>query len=176
MHDASIHPRRRTAFLPLGIAAAVTIVAVAVAAGGRFSLPSSISLHAPDWSVFDGVGLPIQLHLAAALVTFAIGTIQLIGVKGSALHRVLGWTWVLAMGTTAVSSLFIRMLNHGAFSLIHLLSGWVIIALPMAVWAARRHKVDFHKKMMTGLFTGGLLVAGLLTFIPGRLMWRLFFG
>ena len=80
------------------------------------------------------------------------------------------------MLTTAVSSLFIRVLNHGAFSLIHLLSGWVIIATPMAVWAARRHKVDFHRKMMAGLFTGGLVVAGALTFLPGRMMWNVFFG
>ena len=29
---------------------------------------------------------------------------------------------------------------------------------------------------MAGLFLGGLIVAGLLAFIPGRLMWRLFFG
>jgi uncharacterized membrane protein len=29
---------------------------------------------------------------------------------------------------------------------------------------------------MAGLFLGGLIIAGVLTFIPGRLMWRLFFG
>jgi len=29
---------------------------------------------------------------------------------------------------------------------------------------------------MTGMFVGGLIVAGLLTFLPGRLMWTLFFG
>lgn len=30
--------------------------------------------------------------------------------------------------------------------------------------------------MMTGLFMFGLLVAGAFTFIPGRLMYQLFFG
>ena len=29
---------------------------------------------------------------------------------------------------------------------------------------------------MTGMFVGGLVVAGLLTFLPGRLMWAIFFG
>jgi uncharacterized membrane protein len=29
---------------------------------------------------------------------------------------------------------------------------------------------------MIGVYVGGLLVAGGLTFIPGRLMWRVFFG
>jgi uncharacterized membrane protein len=29
---------------------------------------------------------------------------------------------------------------------------------------------------MTGLFTGGLILAGLLAFMPGRLMWNLVLG
>ncbi len=29
---------------------------------------------------------------------------------------------------------------------------------------------------MTGLYFGALVIAGLLTFLPGRLMWRVFFG
>ena len=46
----------------------------------------------------------------------------------------------------------------------------------MAVAAARRHKVRLHARLMTGLFTGGLVLAGLLAFMPGRLMWRLVMG
>jgi uncharacterized membrane protein len=88
----------------------------------------------------------------------------------------LGWTWVVAMGATAVSSLFIRAINPGAFSLIHLLSGWTIVALPMAVYAARRHRVAAHRRAMTGMFVGGLILAGLFAFLPGRLMWAVFFG
>jgi uncharacterized membrane protein len=67
-------------------------------------------------------------------------------------------------------------MNHGAMSWIHLLSGWTIIALPIAVYAARRHKVSLHRRFMTGLFVGGLIVAGGFAFLPGRLMWRVFFG
>jgi uncharacterized membrane protein len=110
------------------------------------------------------------------LMALAIGIVLLAGVKGSRLHRALGWTWVLAMFTGAASSLFIRMLNHGHLSLIHLLSGWTIVALPMAVAAARAHKVRVHARFMTGLFTGGLILAGLLAFLPGRLMWNLILG
>jgi uncharacterized membrane protein len=29
---------------------------------------------------------------------------------------------------------------------------------------------------MRGLYIGGLIIAGLLTFIPGRIMYRMFFG
>ena len=48
--------------------------------------------------------------------------------------------------------------------------------LPIALVAARRHAVALHKRAMMGLYFGILLIAGALTFIPGRLMWRLFFG
>ena len=67
-------------------------------------------------------------------------------------------------------------INPGGFSLIHLLSGWTIISLPMAIYAVRRGKVQAHRRAMTGMFVGGLLVAGALTFLPGRLMWAIFFG
>ena len=133
-------------------------------------------VHAPDFSLLASAPVTIQIHVAAALTALLIGTVLLLGVKGNTLHRTLGWTWVIAMATTAVSSLFIRQINPGSFSLIHLLSGWTIIALPMAVYAARKHKVLQHRRAMTGMFVGGLIVAGGLTFLPGRLMWRMFFG
>ncbi|MDB5458354.1 MAG: hypothetical protein JWO72_95, partial [Caulobacteraceae bacterium] len=103
------------------------------------------------------------------------GVVLLIGVKGTTLHRTLGWIWVVAMFIGAVSSLFIRVINHGSLSFIHLFAGWTIVALPMAVAYARRHKVASHARAMTGLFTGGLVLAGLFAFIPGRLMWSLVF-
>jgi uncharacterized membrane protein len=132
--------------------------------------------HRPDWSLLSSAPVVIQLHVAAAMTALMIGVVLLAGVKGSRLHRVLGWTWVLAMAATAISSFFIRQLNPGGLSLIHLLSGWTVIALPMAVHAARRHRVQAHRRAMTGMFVGGLIVAGLFTFLPGRLMWAVFFG
>lgn len=134
------------------------------------------ALHAPDWTRLLDAPAVIQLHLAAALVALAIGVILLTGVKGTRRHRILGWTWVLAMATTAISSFFIHQINPGGLSLIHALSGWTLVGLPMAVHAARRHRVEAHRRAMTGMFVGGLVVAGLLTFLPGRLMWAVFFG
>lgn len=167
MHDAAARRFRRR-----GLAG--VLVATAIAAAPILMLKSAP--HLPDLSLVAAAPLKIQIHIAAALTALAIGTVLMIGVKGTRLHRTLGWTWVAAMATTAVSSLFIREMNHGAMSWIHLLSGWTIIALPMAVYAARRHNVHLHRRFMTGLFVGGLIVAGGFTFLPGRLLWRVFFG
>jgi uncharacterized membrane protein len=135
-----------------------------------------ISLHAPNWALWAHVPLVVHLHVYAALSALVIGTVILLRPKGSGFHKTLGWSWVIAMGISAVSSLFITGLNGGFYSLVHLLSGWTIIALPMAVYAIRNRKVESHRRAMTGMFVGGLIVAGALTFIPGRLMFETFFG
>jgi uncharacterized membrane protein len=46
----------------------------------------------------------------------------------------------------------------------------------MAIFAIRNRKVDAHRRAMTGMFVGGLLVAGALTFLPGRFMFEFFLG
>ena len=158
------------------LAGALAIVSVTVIPNLK-SLPAlAFHPHAPRLDLVLQVPVAVQIHLASVLSAFAIGVVLLIGVKGSLMHRTLGWTWVAAMMTGAVSSLFIRIINHGSMSYIHLLSGWTIVAVPFAVAAARRRKVRSHARAMTSLFTGGLVLAGALTFIPGRLMWSIFFG
>jgi len=136
----------------------------------------AMELHGPDWALWQRQKIVVQLHVYAALAALVIGSVILLRPKGRGLHKALGWSWVVAMATAAISSLFITDLNHGAFSFVHLLSGWVIIALPMAIFAIRNRKVDAHRRAMTGMFVGGLIVAGLLTFIPGRVMFEMFFG
>lgn len=130
----------------------------------------------PDWALLFSRGLAVRIHLFTAVAALVVGSVLLAGVKGDRMHRTLGWSWVITMAVTAVSSLFIRQINDGMFSLIHLLSGWAIVALPMAVYAARRHRVASHRRAMTGLFVGGLLVAGAFAALPGRLLWAVFVG
>ncbi|MFN3878570.1 MAG: DUF2306 domain-containing protein [Brevundimonas sp.] len=156
----------------------VPVVAYLAVDDGRLAR-MGFTPHVPDWRLLLASPPAIQIHVAAALTALAIGIVLLIGVKGNRLHRTLGWTWVLAMATTAISSFFIHRLNPGGpggFSLIHLLSGWTVVALPMAVHAARRHRIADHRRAMMGMFVGGLIVAGAFTFLPGRLMWAIFFG
>ncbi len=137
---------------------------------------SQVSFDGPDWALWARLSWVIKLHIFAALSALAIGTAILLQRKGSGLHKTLGWGWVFAMATTAVSSLWITELNGGAWSFVHLLSGWTIVALPMAIFAIRNRKVDAHRRAMTGIFVGGLIVAGSLSFIPGRFMFEFFFG
>ncbi len=81
------------------------------------------------------------------------------------------------MATVAITSFFIHTLcTIGSFSIIHGLSIITIIVLPMAVAHARRHLVSKHMRAMIGLFLGALVVAGIFTFWPGRIMHDVVFG
>ncbi|MBI1251968.1 MAG: DUF2306 domain-containing protein [Alphaproteobacteria bacterium] len=156
--------------------AVALLVGLAPVAPAIVSAAGAGALHAPNFALIADEPAVLQVHILAAATAFLIGLVILFQRKGTAFHRSFGWAWVTAMGATAVSSLFMTGLNGGFYSVIHLLSGWVIVALPIGVWAIRRRNVGLHKRMMTGLFVGGLVVAGAFTFVPGRLMWTVFFG
>jgi uncharacterized membrane protein len=134
------------------------------------------SFDGPDWALWARISWVIKLHIFAALSALLLGAAILLQRKGSGLHKMLGWGWVFAMATTAVSSLWITQLNGNFWSFVHLLSGWTIVALPMAIFAIRSRKVEAHRRAMTGIFVGGLIVAGGLSFIPGRFMFEFLFG
>ena len=120
--------------------------------------------------------LQIQIHVASALMAFTIGLILLCAPKGFAFHKSLGWSWVAAMGLTAISSFFITGIFENAYSPIHALSAWTLLGLPFGIAAIRRRNIKKHRDTMTGMFMGGMVIAGLFTFLPGRLMWELFIG
>ena len=179
----SLGPARfmRTVFIGLAVTV-VLILAVGAAQGAgpaavlRHFLHMPGHLHAPDFGLLAAAPIQIRIHVAAVSMALLIGIVLLLGLKGNTVHRVLGWTWVLAMATGAISSLFIHRANPGGFSFLHLFAGWTLIALPMGVFAARKHNVRLHGRTMTGLFVGGLLIAGAAAFLPGRLMWQIAFG
>lgn len=119
----------------------------------------------------------IQLHAFAAMTAFALGVVQLAAPKGTLPHRTLGWIWVVLMLGVSVSAFFIHQLRlWGAWSPIHLLAIFTLTMLPVAVWAAHRHQVNRHRRAMIGIFLGALVIAGLFTFVPGRIMHAVVFG
>lgn len=132
--------------------------------------------HWPDMALFHRLPLAVKAHLLAALAALVLGAVLMVVRKGRTFHRMAGWGWVILVGIVAVSSLFITSLNPGHWSLLHLLTGWTLIILPLAVVAARRHVVGRHRKMMMGLFYGGFAINLIFAFIPGRVLWSLVLG
>lgn len=119
----------------------------------------------------------VLLHAVAAMTAFALGLLQFAAPKGTLPHRTLGWIWVALMAAVAASSLWIHTIRLvGPFSPIHLLSIYTLAVLPLAVWAAHRHRVAAHRRAMITLFSGALVIAGLFTLMPGRIMHKVVFG
>jgi uncharacterized membrane protein len=120
---------------------------------------------------------PIPSHTLVALLAVLLGGLQLSRAKGTAQHRILGWMWVALMAYVAASSFLISKIKMwGAFSPIHLLSAWTLISLMMAVYHIRQGNIWQHKVWMVLLYLLALLVTGVFTLWPGRVMHSVLFG
>ena len=116
------------------------------------------------------VGPVVWAHLFTIVIALVLTPVMLLRRRGDRLHRRLGWVWGGAMLTTAAASLFIRLINHGGLSVIHILSVWTLIQVPVIVISARRHDVRRHRSAVRGMITGALLIAGFFTFPFGRML------
>jgi uncharacterized membrane protein len=95
----------------------------------------------------------IQIHAFAAMGAFMLGAVQLGAPKGTLPHRIVGSIWVLLMLVVTISAFFIHELRiWGPWSPIHLLAIFTLVMLP------------------------ALVIAGLFTFVPGRIMHAVLFG
>jgi uncharacterized membrane protein len=47
---------------------------------------------------------------------------------------------------------------------------------PLGVWKAHRHEISDHRRIMILIFSGALVIAGLFTLLPGRIMHTVVFG
>ena len=118
----------------------------------------------------------IQLHVAAAILSVALGPVAIFRRSRDTLHRVAGRVWVVAMAITAGSSFWISedpML--GPFSVIHVLSALTLFGLGGAIRAIRARDVARHGATMRALYAQALMLAGAFTFLPGRRMSEAFF-
>ena len=117
----------------------------------------------------------VFFHLVTALLALAIGTVVMLRRKGNGSHRIWGWAWVLAMGSTALASAFIRdyhLPNIAGITPIHAFTVMVAVNLPRGVWYIRQGNVLAHRKTMRGMYIGGCIVAGVFTLLPGRFQGR----
>jgi uncharacterized membrane protein len=125
--------------------------------GARFrGGESGGSRHEPRALLDAAPAIPV--HAFAAMTAFLLGVVQL-------------------AAPVAVSSFWIHQSRLiGPWSPIHLLSIFTLVVLPLGVWMAHRHRVADHRRIMIFIFSGALVIAGLFTLVPGRIMHAVLFG
>lgn len=118
----------------------------------------------------------LATHLITVIPAIPLGTYVILSRKGGARHKLLGKIWLSLMFVTAISTIFIRNVNDGQFSWIHLFTLLTFIAIPQAIVSARQGRIEAHKKHVRNFFIGALVIASLTAFTPGRTMWQWAFG
>ena len=172
---------KRFAFAPrfalsMFVVAVIFAIALGPIGGGIARLANQGHLHAPNLTMWAALSLPVKIHLATALGALGLGAVLMTVRKGRTFHRIAGWVWVSLVSVTAGATLFIRVLNNGSWSFLHLFTAWVLLILPLGVMAAKRHTVAKHRARMMGLFYGAFAINLAFAFIPGRTLWVMFFG
>lgn len=115
--------------------------------------------------------IALTIHLVSVVPAIPLGAWVLLARKGSPRHRSLGKLWLLLMIVAAVSAIWIRHLNRGGLSPIHLFVPLVLVGAWRAIATARRGDIVTHRRVLIGMFVGGLLVPAVTAFAPGRLLW-----
>jgi|JI10StandDraft_1071094.scaffolds.fasta_scaffold1484708_1 uncharacterized membrane protein len=145
---------------------------------------SNAIICAMDWAPLQTAPLAIRIHFATVMPAFLLGLwLLLLSLKGSTAHRSAGVLYLALMYATAISALFIpNAVGPGLqvgplrFGFIHLFIVLTTFGLARAMLAIRRGDVQQHGKSMRGVYVGGLLIAGLFTLAPGRILYRVLFG
>lgn len=120
---------------------------------------------------------PIPLHALAAMSAVILGGVQLSMKKGGLFHKQLGRVWVGLMLVVSFSSFFIHELKlWGVYSPIHLLSLWTIFSVGLGIYFVRVGNIKRHQQVMIALYVFALILTGLFTLLPGRVMNQVIFG
>jgi uncharacterized membrane protein len=138
----------------------------------------NVRVPAPSLNLVPLQGAPVsvQVHVVAAVLALIVGAIIFLLPKGTGFHRFLGWSWVLSMIVVAATSIAMVADFGNGFNALHVFTAVTVISLWGGLTGIRRGDVRQHAGSMVGLYIGGLLIAGLFAFIPGRTMWATVFG
>ena len=129
-----------------------------------------------DLQLFLNAAPIVQTHIGSAVFAVGVGPLAVFRRRRDVWHKLLGYFWVMAMATLAVTSFFITGLRPGQFSATHLLSILVLVSLARGLWLIRQRRIRAHAIQMQALYLKALSGAGLFTFVPGRLMSRVLFS
>lgn len=138
----------------------------------RVELKTPAPTLRPLWST----PLSVQLHVAAAVAGIVTGALIFLLPKGTGFHRLLGWSWVGAMTVVAVTSVVMIFDLSTGINALHIFTAMTVLSLWGGLAGIRRGNVKQHAASMAGLYVGGLLIAGLFAFMPGRTMWQVLFS
>lgn len=118
------------------------------------------------------------IHLAAAVWVLCAGGIQLLRTKGTPSHRMLGWSWMLAIVVVSVSSFWLHELRPVFFGLgpIHILSIWVLICVVVSVYSARHDHIIRHRNFAVGAYLGAVVAGSFAIYGSNRLLHQWLFG
>jgi uncharacterized membrane protein len=125
--------------------------------------------------------LPIKIHVATVVPAFILGTYQIfLSRKGAPFHRAVGYLYLGLMTVTSIAALFVQSLMPNGpffgFSPIHLFVPLTLFGVVGALRGAWTHNVAMHRSSMISVYVGGMLIAGSLTLLPGRVMHSVVFG
>lgn len=128
--------------------------------------------------------LAVQLHVLTVVPAFVLGTwLLFFSPKGSRWHRVLGTAYLTLMTITSLAAIFIRAFGSLSiavgplrFGLFHVFVPVTLNGIVGTILALRAGDRSGHQRSMLGVYFGGLLIAGVLAFLPGRIMHRIFFS
>jgi uncharacterized membrane protein len=148
----------------------------ALAVGAILILSAVIIAVAKGMSEWGEIPARVWVHLLALKIALVLTPVMMLRQRGDARHRLFGRIWVGAMFLAAVSSFWLRGANHGGFSLIHVLSAFVIIQAPVIYWSARTHNIKRHRRSVRMMVLGALLIAGFFTFPFDRLLGHWLFS
>lgn len=130
-----------------------------------------------DFTPLTSAQSPIPLHAVAAFVAIIIGGVQFYLPKGTKGHKALGYVWVSLMAVVSLSSFLIHEIKlFWVFSPIHGLSTFTLATLWVAIDAARKKNIKRHSMMMKLMYVLALLLTGLFTLMPGRIMHMVIFA
>lgn len=169
------HPR-----LPVSTDVPVAARIAAIVGGGTLGLASLYALLRAATGLAPAApsahDAAVAIHLMSVLPAIPLGLYVLLTRKGGARHRLLGRIWMALMVSTALSAVFIRQLNHGGFSWIHVFVPVTIAAAWAAIASARAGRIAQHRNRLIAMYVGALVIPGLSAFAPGRVMWIWAFG
>ena len=118
--------------------------------------------------------LLVQAHVALGLVALTLGAARLAWPHAERAERLLGWSFLAALTATAGSAVLLAS-PPGAPNLYGVTVGHLFIfatgaGAAAAIRAARRRDRLGWRNIVTALFAGVLVMAGLFELTPGRLL------